>query len=419
MGIAYNPRIITDGLMLALDSGNLKSYDKFENLFLYSEEYNQSNWIKTSSSLTTDTVVAPDGSLTAEKLIGNNGVTGRQSIYQQVNVTSGVTYTFSVFLKQAERRYGCIWFDSANITEGAFWGAGTYFDLQTGTIALGSQTKIVAYPNGWYRLYVTATPSFTGLLSLNTSIGTPNNSLDGAGTAAYQYTGDGVSGFYIWGSQFEGGNSLTNYCKTTSSVKNRSTTWNDSRGNGNNGTLTNSPTYLNDNGGIIDFNGSTNYADITSSALNLGVGSIELWVKSDAPTDNLNQQIFARTNTSAGTFNIFKNTTNLFQFSIRLTTNTQYNIGSDGTATTNWTHIVGTYDGTIQRMFVNAVQQSTTNSISGTLNISGTLAINIARQTTGTVYFNGKIPIVRVYNKALTAQEIQQNFNATRKRFDV
>lgn len=197
------------------------------------------------------------------------------------------------------------------------------------------------------------------------------------------------------------------------------TVWTDLSGNGNNGTLANSPTYLTDNGGIIDFDGSTNYADITSSALNLGVGSIELWVKSDAPTDNLNQQIFARTNTSAGTFNILKNTTNLFQFSIRLTTNTQYNIGSDGTATTNWTHIVGTYDGTIQKMFVNTVQQSATNSISGTLNISGTLAINIARQTTGTVYFNGKIPIVRVYNKALTAQEIQQNFTALRGRFGI
>jgi hypothetical protein len=194
------------------------------------------------------------------------------------------------------------------------------------------------------------------------------------------------------------------------------TTWTDLSGNGNNGTLTNSPTYLTDNGGIIDFNGSTNYADVTSSALNLDVGSIELWIKSDDPTDNLNQQIFARTNTSAGTFNIFKNTTNLFQFSIRLTTNTQYSIGSDSTATTNWTHIVGTYDGTIQKMFVNAIQQSTTNSISGTLNISGTLAINIARQTTGTVYFDGKISTVRVYNKALTQQEIQQNYNALKGR---
>jgi hypothetical protein len=205
----------------------------------------------------------------------------------------------------------------------------------------------------------------------------------------------------------------------TKSYPGSGTTWTDLSGRGNNGTLVNTPTYLTDNGGIIDFDGANNYADVTSSALNLDVGTIEVWVKADAPTDSLNQQIFARTNTSNGTFNIFKNTVNLFQFSIRLTDNTQYNIGSDSTATTNWTHIVGTYDGSIQRMFVNTVQQTTTNSISGTLNIGGTLLVNIARQTTGTAFFNGKVPMVRVYNRALTASEIQQNFNALRGRFGI
>jgi hypothetical protein len=70
-------------------------------------------------------------------------------------------------------------------------------------------------------------------------------------------------------------------------------------------------------------------------------------------------------------------------------------------------------------MFVNTVQQTTTNSISGTLNIGGTLLVNIARQTTGTAFFNGKVPMVRVYNRALTASEIQQNFNALRGRFGI
>ena len=203
----------------------------------------------------------------------------------------------------------------------------------------------------------------------------------------------------------------------SSSYPGSGTTWTDLSGNGNTGTLVNTPTYLTDNGGIIDFDGANNYADVTSSALNLDVGTIEVWVKADAPTDSLNQQIFARTNTSAGTFNIFKNTINLFQFSIRLSDNIQYSIGSDSIATTNWTHIVGTYDGTIQRMFVNTVQQTTTNSISGTLNISGTLAINIARQTTGTAFFNGKVSAVRLYNRALAAAEIRQNFNATKSRY--
>lgn len=200
-------------------AGEFDDYSMSENLFLYSEQYNQSNWINQGSFETTNAIASPDGLTTAEKLIGNNGQANRQSIYQTVSVTSGTTYTFSVFLKLAERRYGTIWFDNANITEGAFYGAGTFFDLQTGTI-IGTQSKIVAYPNGWYRVYVTATPSFTGNLNLNLAIGTANNAADGAGSIAYQYTGDGVSGFYIWGSQFERG-TLTDYTPTTTAAKTR------------------------------------------------------------------------------------------------------------------------------------------------------------------------------------------------------
>lgn len=195
-----------------------------ENLFLYSEQYNQSSWTNSGSTelINTTATLSPDGLYTADKLIGNNGEGTRQSIYQNVSVTSGVKYTFSVFLKQAERRYATIWFDSPSITEGAYYGATTYIDLQTGTIAIGTNTQIVAYPNGWYRCYVTATPSFTGNLSLNTAIGTPNNSLDGSGTLAYQYTGDGVSGIYVWGAQFERGLTPTDYIPTTTTTRSRS-----------------------------------------------------------------------------------------------------------------------------------------------------------------------------------------------------
>jgi len=201
-------------------AGEFDDYSMSENLFLYSEQYNQTSWINQNSFETVNTTatLSPDGFYTAEKLIGNNGQANRQSIYQTVSVTSGTTYTFSVFLKQAERRYATIWFDALSITEGAYYGASTYIDLQTGTIATGTQSRIVAYPNGWYRVYVTATPSFTGSLNLNLAIGTPNNAANGAGSIAYQYTGDGVSGFYIWGGQFERGTGPTDYTPTTTAA---------------------------------------------------------------------------------------------------------------------------------------------------------------------------------------------------------
>lgn len=226
MAIAYNPKIVTRNLLLNLDFGNIrKCYNGSENLFTYSEQFNNAIWGKVSSTVSIDTAVttAPDGTTTAEKLIGNNGATTRQSIYQDVVLTAGTTYTFSVFLKQAERRYGTIWFDSTSIAEGLYYGAGTYFDLQTGTIAAGSETRIVSYPNGWHRLYLTATPTVTTTFRLQIAIGTPNNASDGAGSAAYQYTGNGSAGFYVWGAQLEKGRATSPYVQTVASTVTRPT----------------------------------------------------------------------------------------------------------------------------------------------------------------------------------------------------
>lgn len=63
---------------------------------------------------------------------------------------------------------------------------------------------------------------------------------------------------------------------------------------------------------------------------------------------------------------------------------------------------------------------STTNNaanISSSINTSRNL--DIGRSQAGGVqrYFNGKMPVVRLYNRALSTQEVQQNFNAIRGRY--
>ena len=109
-----------------------------------------------------------------------------------------------------------MWFDTTNISEGAYYGAGTIIDLQTGTLATGNQTTIVPYPNGWYRCYVTATPTATGNVNMQVSVGSPNNNVSG-----YIANGDGSSGIYIWGHQVEAGQFPTSYIPTTSSTVTR------------------------------------------------------------------------------------------------------------------------------------------------------------------------------------------------------
>jgi prepilin-type N-terminal cleavage/methylation domain-containing protein len=186
------------------------------NLFLHSAKHNELQWINQDSSDSINTIetLSPDGTSNATKLFGNNGVTTRQSIYQSVSVTSGTTYTFSVFLKQGQRRYATIWFDSPNISQGAFFGASSIIDLQTGTLVTGTTTRIIPYPDGWYRVHVTATPTTTQSMSMNLSVGGPNNNSG----APYDSTGNGASGIYVWGSQIEVGSFPTSYISTNGTL---------------------------------------------------------------------------------------------------------------------------------------------------------------------------------------------------------
>lgn len=436
MSLVHSPRIATDGLVVCLDAGNSKGYDNKENLFLYSEQYDQSSsWINQNSFETTNVVISPDGLITADKLIGNNGQVNRQSIYQTVGVTSGTTYTFSVFLKQAERRYATIWFDSPNIAEGAYYGAGTYIDLQTGTIAQGTQTKIIAYTNDWYRVYVTATPSFTGNLNLNTAIGTPNNAADGAGTIAYQYTGDGVSGFYIWGSQFEKGG-LTDYTSTTTTAKNRGTSLTDLTGKSNSGILTNGPTYSTVNSGSLVFDGTNDAVRIPlSSSLQSLNFTFDIWVKSTV--SNGDQMFFSSHYSSYGTASgIMCGITSLipitgglrrYYFATFLNNSLEsISFGSQipSNYTNLWINIVGSWNGTDKIFYFNGNQVAIQNASGQThsqLNdfYLGNNADEIANNNYTDSVLSGNISCFKYYNRALSLTEIQQNFNALRGRYGV
>lgn len=179
------------------------------NLFLYTQDLSNAVWNKDQTTVTTDAAIAPDTTSTADKLIGNNGITVRKSVYQLFNTISGTKYTFSVYLKQAGFTNCMIWNDSMNASEGAYFGAGTLLNLTNGTRTYGSQTIITDAGNGWYRCQITFTPTINEASRIQISLGDAN----GVGTA----TGDGVSGIYFWGAQLEIADSPTPYQGITSS----------------------------------------------------------------------------------------------------------------------------------------------------------------------------------------------------------
>jgi hypothetical protein len=109
--------------------------------------------------------------------------------------------------------------------------------------------------------------------------------------------------------------------------------------------------------------------------------------------------------------------------------NTGGNLYSSTTSTVStgvWYHLTHTYNATTQLFYINGVLAATYNSAaSGNISYDTSntlLAIGADFNGTGynvgpSVYTNGKMPVVRIYNIALSAAQVLQNYNATKGRF--
>ena len=97
------------------------------------------------------------------------------------------------------------------------------------------------------------------------------------------------------------------------------------------------------------------------------------------------------------------------------TSNTWYWTNEYAIAQNNWYHAVGTYDGSNVKLYVNGVLQLTTAST--TVPTRSNLGIILMRRWDAGDYFGGHLSTVKIYNRALSASEILQNYNATKGRF--
>jgi hypothetical protein len=212
----------------------------------------------------------------------------------------------------------------------------------------------------------------------------------------------------------------------TKSYASGSTTWFDKSGNGNNGTLTNGPTFSSLNGGSIVFDGSNDYVT-RGSSLNTGQNiTVSCWMK--APILGSTRRGLVANSYNYGSGNgWFLSTgsgTNTFFFSIgsdnayRVAANTLLNINQ-------WYYLSATCinGGSLIELFINGivipsygVSLLTTNTVTYNHN-----QLNIGYRNIGATLdpFTGNIASVQIYNRALTAQEILQNYNATKSRFDL
>jgi len=165
------------------------------NLVTYSEDFGQ--WNKIGITVTSNSLISPDGTQNAGKLVATSGASNK-IIYQSISAN---TYTASVFAKKGE-------FEGLLIATGT---TGAFFNLNTNTYRTHytsppTSYKIENYGNGWYRYSITFTQASGNALYIG-----PNDNV----STTFAITGNGTNGIYIWGAQLEQQTQAETYAKTT------------------------------------------------------------------------------------------------------------------------------------------------------------------------------------------------------------
>jgi hypothetical protein len=160
------------------------------NMLTYSEEFDNAAWDKTTTTVTTNTAVAPDGTTTADTLVAISSGAPRQ-IGQSIIAAINATYTMSVYAKFSSLNF--FWINCA-LNNGNRY---TYFNLSTGalgTVPAGVTATITDVGGGWYR----CTASGINITLASTDMYFGFSTADNSTTVSAL----GDMG-YAWGAQFE------------------------------------------------------------------------------------------------------------------------------------------------------------------------------------------------------------------------
>jgi hypothetical protein len=168
------------------------------NLASYTEDFSNSFWAKNNATITSNSITAPNGTLTADSLVDNT-TNGVHSVARQLTLTNA-TYTLSIYCKKGNRDWAWIaLYDGTNSRFG-------YFNLATGTIGTvdsGATATITDSGNGWYRCTLS--------MPMTTSV---DNYVNFGSTTANNvptYIGNNTVANYYWGAQLELGSTATTY----------------------------------------------------------------------------------------------------------------------------------------------------------------------------------------------------------------
>ena len=213
----------------------------------------------------------------------------------------------------------------------------------------------------------------------------------------------------------------------TKSYPGSGTTWTDLSGNGNNGTLVNGVGYSGSNLGSLSFDGSNDYVTLPTNLLIHETGNpftFSIWFKTSSTGIILGQQNNPTPNAANGYVPaIYVGTNGLLYTSCFWGGSTgNQSVTSSTVNNGSWNNITVTFSSGSQVSYLNGGSYAT---LAKTQTFYSSTYYYFLGTGTGaswtsfpaSPYFNGSISNISYYNRALTAAEIQQNFNATKSRF--
>jgi hypothetical protein len=308
------------------------------------------------------------------------------------------------------------------LKKGNFW-------IGTGDVGKGPTSSTGYYngitpPSGGYTIYLnkeTSGPSIytvsteAQLVSLTNTIGAQNFTTSGQCLNWFATQTDKM----IFNRDYEpivtNGLVLNLDAGFTPSYPTTNTTWYDVSSGGNNGTLINGPTFNSEDGGSIVFDGVDDYIAL-SKVTSFGSETphtYSAWIRVTS-FGNPYRWIIDNGSNTQGSSLVLTNTKLTYFFS-----GGRQLISSNSNLVANtWYNVTVVYDSLAASFYINGTFDSTktVGSYFNAATINGSVGVWNSSITT-THFFVGRIPIAQIYNRALTASEVLQNYNAQKGRF--
>jgi hypothetical protein len=192
------------------------------NICLRSQELDDAAWTKSRSSVTANAETAPDGTLTADRLVEDGTVTNTHNAQEAVTITANANVAYSYYVKAGPRTWIALQFSDTTNTDSVT----KYFNLSTGALGstgvTGTGALVLAYAEaltgvnaGWYRcILVVNVGNGRTACSARVFLATGDNGAT--------YSGDGASYVTLWGAQVEDASSApTSYMQTAGATTSR------------------------------------------------------------------------------------------------------------------------------------------------------------------------------------------------------